>query len=596
MAVDGRAKTAFFPLLLRAEMSKFAVAKFYYTMRNWKLSSVLAVLALAGCGAQVSENDAALKFSPDASEIRTLTIPGGKTVSYTAYEQIYYVTNVEDSTYQFLNFYVPEEADQSTPILLRTYVGGYMASAAKTPSATDASGRALAEGYVVCIPGARGSNSKVGDVYTGRAPRGLLDLKAAVRYLRLNDKLMAGDAEKIFTDGTSAGGAMSSLLGATGNAPCYESYLQEMGAASTRDDVFAAICYCPITDLDHADMAYEWLYSCTNDGVRALSDEQKAVSEQLAAAYPEYVNSLGLKDAGGNAITADNFLDYIKTFIIASAQKARNEGCDIPEGIGFEFNSPGFGGGRPAGAPQTGQGRPQGAPADAHQASQVPPQGSPAGAHQAGQVPPQGSPAGAPQAGQDHPKGAPQGLPGGSKKPQGDPKDDGRTPPSFGPGGVSMPKMQGEFVVDVDMPTYLSYVAGVTRLKNPPAFDTEGVAGGRPSAENSVFGDATGATANFTPFSAGCNGGTIDEEMAERVRIMNPLNFIGTSESTTAPHWYIRHGARDRDTAFPVPVILATKLMNEGYDVDFALPWNRPHSGDYNLDDLFEWMAEVLAE
>ena len=159
-----------------------------------------------------------------------------------------------------------------------------------------------------------------------------------------------------------------------------------------------------------------------------------------------------------------------------------------------------------------------------------------------------------------------------------------------------MPKMQGEFVIDVDMPTYLSYVAGVTRLKNPPAFDTEGVAGGRPSAENSVFGDATGATANFTSFSAGCNGGTISEEMTERVRIMNPLNFIGTFESTTAPHWYIRHGARDRDTAFPVPVILATKLMNEGYDVDFALPWNRPHSGDYNLDDLFEWMAEVLAE
>ncbi len=49
-------------------------------------------------------------------------------------------------------------------------------------------------------------------------------------------------------------------------------------------------------------------------------------------------------------------------------------------------------------------------------------------------------------------------------------------------------------------------------------------------------------------------------------------------------------GAKDRDTSFLVPVNLATKLMNAGYDVDFFLPWNRPHSGDYNLDDLFRWI------
>lgn len=37
-------------------------------------------------------------------------------------------------------------------------------------------------------------------------------------------------------------------------------------------------------------------------------------------------------------------------------------------------------------------------------------------------------------------------------------------------------------------------------------------------------------------------------------------------QSDKAQHWYIRHGARDRDTAFQVPVNLATKLMNQGYD------------------------------
>ena len=30
------------------------------------------------------------------------------------------------------------------------------------------------------------------------------------------------------------------------------------------DDIFAASVYCPITDLSHADMAYEWIFSGVN--------------------------------------------------------------------------------------------------------------------------------------------------------------------------------------------------------------------------------------------------------------------------------------------------------------------------------------------
>ena len=74
---------------------------------------------------------------------------------------------------------------------------------------------------------------------------------------------------------------------------------------------------------------------------------------------------------------------------------------------------------------------------------------------------------------------------------------------------------------------------------------------------------------------------------------MNPMNFIGDSQSSVAPHWYIRHGARDRDTAFPVAVNLALKLQNNGKDVNFKIPWNRPHSGDYALNELFEWISEI---
>ena len=42
-----------------------------------------------------------------------------------------------------------------------------------------------------------------------------------------------------------------------------------------------------------------------------------------------------------------------------------------------------------------------------------------------------------------------------------------------------------------------------------------------------------------------------------------------------------------------VPVAFATKFQNAGKDVDFLLAWNRPHSGDYALDELFAWIASI---
>ena len=169
----------------------------------------------------------ALAFDVNAGVKSKMTVYDGSEVNFTAYERLFYVANVEDSTYQYLNVYVPDGATQRTPIFLRTYVGGYMASPAAQPQAGDATGRALKEGYVVAIPGTRGRNSSVVadkayakthkgvkkglTVYTGRAPKAILDLKAAIRYLRHFDKQMPGDAERIITDGTSAGGAMSAL-------------------------------------------------------------------------------------------------------------------------------------------------------------------------------------------------------------------------------------------------------------------------------------------------------------------------------------------------------------------------------------------------
>lgn len=474
---------------------------------------IRASTQLAEGGNQVSGNlrkDDPLVFgSSRKSTEQTLTFLDGKTVKYRAYETIYYVVNVVDSTYQYLNVYIPESAyatSSKAPIFLRTYVGGYFSAKASAPSPTDASGRALLEGYVLVIPGSRGWNASVNKpdgtkAFTGKAPAGIVDLKAAVRYLRYNDARMPGDAERIITDGTSAGGAMSSLLGATGNHPAYEPYLRALGAANTRDDVFATVAYCPIIDLDHADLAYEWLYAGTNTGPRSLSAAQLAVSAELASQFPAYQQSLGLKTPAGMPLTAENYRDYLKTFLIQSAQKARDAGFDIPNTIGVKLNT-GF----------------------------------------------RGSP--------------------------------------------------GEFVVDIDLATYLTYVVTRTPLKLPPAFDKLGVVGPDATPENQLFGDASGKPANFTDYSlrkaAGNASATVEKALQERVFLMNPMYFIGDKQATTTKNWYIRHGAMDRDTGFEIPINLYTKLINKGYRVNFALPWNRGHSGDYDLNDLFAWVAQTV--
>ena len=127
------------------------------------------------------------------------------------------------------------------------------------PTNNEAVLMALSRGYIVASAGARGrTNTNEKGEFTGKAPAGVVDLKAAIRYLKYNDAVMLGDANKIISNGTSAGGAMSTLLGATGNHPDYDPYLKKIGAADSSDDVFAVSAYCPIINLENADMAYEW--------------------------------------------------------------------------------------------------------------------------------------------------------------------------------------------------------------------------------------------------------------------------------------------------------------------------------------------------
>lgn len=73
---------------------------------------------------------------------------------------------------------------------------------------------ALLHGYIVVSPGARGRGLKdKNGKFTGTAPACIVDLKASVRYLHHNKDIIPGNVEKIISNCTSAGGALSALLG-----------------------------------------------------------------------------------------------------------------------------------------------------------------------------------------------------------------------------------------------------------------------------------------------------------------------------------------------------------------------------------------------
>jgi hypothetical protein len=474
---------------------------------------------------------ATLKFQPQSYETQTLTFEG-KTFNVRAYENIVYVKKPVDTAHQKLNIYIPEAYFEgksingytaaTAPVFFPNKVGGYMPA---TPATTKDKPMgpfppmgdkrpdgvspkpltivvALSKGYVVASAGARGRTSKDSNAaFTGKAPADIVDLKAAVRYLKFNDKDMPGDANKIISNGTSAGGAMSTLLGATGNNPDYAPYLQALGAADATDDVFAVSAYCPIINLDHSDMAYEWQFNGINTyrrggpGARnnaqepapVLTSEQIQVSNQLKDLFPAYVNSLQLKDAAGNLLSLDdagngNFKELVKSYVITSAQKALSAGADLSA---YSFLTIAHG-----------------------------------------------------------------------------------------------------TVTQFDFPAYVKYMG---RQKTPPAFDALDLS----TPENMLFGNETTDKQHFTAFAA--SHSQVDAKSVEDrpVKMMNPMNYIGDPNANTARHWRIRHGSNDKDTGLAISVLLAWKLQNNGIKADLELPWDKPHSGDYDLEELFGWIDGI---
>ena len=462
-----------------------------------------------------------LDFAADKYEAKTAQI-NGKTISYRAYEGIPYVAHPVEPEYQQINLYIPEayfsggsingyNAD-SAPIFLPNQIGGYMPAKPGVPGenkhgeqqGADAMQTALAKGYIVASPGARGRTSA-----TGKAPAAIIDLKAAVRYLRHNDAAMPGDAEKIISNGTSAGGALSILLGASvTDGDDRKLFVEIMGAADARDDIYAVSAYCPISILEHADAAYEWEFNGVNDYEKmdismldykverklvkgTLDAAEQRVSDELKAQFPAYVNSLGLKNAQGEALALNadgsgSFRDYVAAFVAAAANAELQKGTDP---AALQAENPWL-------------------------------------------------------------------------------------------------TIDGKRVKNVD---FAAYAKAMGRQKTPPAFDALDLSSG----ENQLFGDEHQDTRHFTAYSA-ANSAVKGAGSAGRVAVktMNPLSYI--SEKTVPQHWRIRVGTKDRDTSHAIAAILAAKLQNSGKNVDMAMPWGVPHSGDYDLDELFAWMDGIV--
>jgi hypothetical protein len=275
-------------------------------------------------------------YTEETKTVRTSS--GEKKIAYRFYKHIPYVAMPVDKDYESLNVSVPVRVDEvsvdatNAPILFAIGVGGYMSvniasrggmggppgGNSKTSGNTDL---ALAAGYVVVSPGCRGRDNKAADgSYYGKAPAAIVDLKAAVRYICHNKGIMPGDVNRIISTGVSAGGALSALLGASGGSHMYDEYLKEIGAAEEDDRIYASACFCPITDLDHADGAYEWMYGATPTKSGLVNQD---LSKLLKEAFVEYQASLKLKGKNGfGIITADNYARYLlQAYLIPSANK-----------------------------------------------------------------------------------------------------------------------------------------------------------------------------------------------------------------------------------------------------------------------------------
>ncbi len=481
-------------------------------------------------------------------------------------------TQNEDGTYTCtvndgatVNGYTITEA----PIVMPVNTPGYSAQSALTSYSSSVS-TYTDEGFVYVHAGCRGRDAG--------APAGVTDLKAAVRYLRGCASELLGDAENIFAFGHSGGGAQSAILGATGDAPEYDAYLESIGAVQGVSDAIAgSMDWCPITNLDTADEAYEWMMGTTRTG---LSDDEQAISDALAEAYATYINEAGF-EADGSTLSleassdgiyqAGSYYEYVKGEI---EQSLENFIADTTW------------------------------PYDASSSS----------------------------------SGGPSGAPGGSGTPNASEENDGISRSGSSSSSSSLSgtyetaqdyidalNADGEWVSydsSTGEVTITSIEAFTTRYKGASkslgAFDQLDAGQG----ENTLFGYGDGNGAHFDATLASilkelgssyasdyesdlAKTDSLGVSVTERVNMYTPLYYLlesqdGYGTATPAKYWRIRTGITQGDTSLTTEINLALAL--EAYDgvesVDFATVWGQGHTQaertGSSTSNFIDWVNECL--
>lgn len=506
-------------------------------------------------------------------------------------------------TAETVNGYTAETA----PIVMPINTPGYSAMSALTDYSSSAK-TYTDEGFVYVHAGCRGRDAG--------APAGVTDLKAAVRYIRYCDDVIAGSAERIFTFGMSGGGAQSALMGATGDSELYTPYLESIGAVQgVSDAVCGSMDWCPITNLDTADESYEWMMGVTRSG---LSEEDQAISDALASAFADYINSAGIKDENGNVLTleesedgiyqAGSYYDYIKGVIEESLNNFLSDTT-------FPYDASSSSKGGMGGFGGHGGGKP-----DADFGDEIPDDIKEKLDN--GEMPEGGS-SGRGGKGTD------------SETTIEDVDDITRNDTSS---GISLSgtyetaqdyidalNANGEWVT-YDEATNTATITGVADFvkafksasKNLGAFDQ--LDGGQ--GENTLFGYADGNGAHFDStlavILADLGNEYADDYAADlektdsagytaeqRMNMYTPLYYLlesseGYGTSTVAKYWRIRTGIAQSDTAVTTEVNLALALDN--YDsvesVDFATVWGEGHTeaerAGSSTENFIEWLNACL--
>ena len=571
-----------------------------------RLLSALLCTTMLACGSGAASADAADDLRGETEAVTNLPKVDQTAWQYNGDDDVYYQIGISycetpaDTAYETLAIFVPgaymtatENGDgtytceidpdavvgaytaETAPIVMPINTPGYSAMAALTSYASFTS--YTDEGFVYVHAGCRGRDAG--------APAGVTDLKAAVRYLRYTDDVIPGNAERIFTFGMSGGGAQSALMGSTGDSALYDAYLEEIGAVTgVSDAVLGSMCWCPITNLDTADEAYEWMMGVTRSG---LTEEEQHISDQLAEAFAAYINSAGIKDPDGVVLTlsesddgiyqAGSYYDYMKTVI----EESLNHFLSDTE---FPYDASSASGGRRGGFGG----------------------------------------------------GIPGGF-GGQNPFGGEQRDITRNETT---GGVSLSgtyETAQDYIdalnaerewVHYDAATNTASITSIedfvlackSASKNLGAFDQ--LDGGQ--GENTLFGYSDGNGAHFDAILADIlnalgsdyaadyaedlakqdsEGNTVDY----RVNMYTPLYYLlesseGYQESTVAKYWRIRTGIAQGDCALSTEMNLALALENDERveSVDFETIWGAGHtqaerSGN-STDNFIAWVNACLAE